>query len=310
MNNATATPRRQFTPEDLVRVFRAVSETGAACVLMGGQASNFWSRRFAQNDPGLAAIRNHYGFTSKDVDFQGDRNAATLLASALQAALKPVREREAFGNLLAGQFAIALDGDQLKVEVLRKVPGLTPAEVAGMTVIASIGGVNIPLLNPVAALMAKAWNVARIRKEGRHDAEQLLALVCATRVYFRELFEVAQTPADLRQALKLLERFLRFAELPIARAAAETCGVNWSWALPHRYLAADRRPAVVNLRTRRLPTWLARIRKLRRGVPATVEVIRILALLTEHAEAECVPQPAVERAERYLLPARKRRSAP
>lgn len=305
MNDVTETPRKQFTPEDLVRVFRALGESGAACVLMGGQASNFWSRRFAGQDPSLAAIRDHYGFTSKDVDFHGDRKAATLLATALQATLKPVSEREAFGNLLAGQFAIPVEGDLLKVEVLRKVPGLTPAEVVGMTVVAAIGGVHVPLLNPVAALMAKAWNVARIRKEGRHDAEQLLALVCATRVYFQELLEAASAPEELRHGLKLIERFLRFAELPIARAAAETCGVNWSWVLPHRYLAANPRLPIVRLRTHRLPRWLARIRAYRRGLPATVEVIKIVALLTESAEPECVPAPTVDRANRYAIARRK-----
>lgn len=310
MGQAAANERRLFAPEEFRAIFEVLQQHQIACVVMGGQASNFWARNYLRSEPTLAAMQEHFGFVSKDLDVHGTRNDAELLADKFGTRLKPVSEREAFGNLLAGQMVVLVAGEPVKIEVLRRIPGLSPTEARRLTTTVTISGEQVRVLNPVAALMAKAWNVARIRKEGRHDAEQLLALVCATRVYFRELFEAAKTPADLRQALKLCERFLCFAELPIARAAAATCGVNWSWVLPHRYLAADQRPVVINLRTRRLPTWLARIRKLRRGVPATVEVIRILALLTEQAEPECVPAPAVERAERYLPTTRKRRTAP
>lgn len=305
MGETAASERRLFAPEELGAIFQVLRVHEIACVLMGGQASNFWARTYLSVEPQLAAIQEHFGFVSKDLDVQGNRAAAELLADKLGTKLKPVSLREAFGNLLAGQLVVSVAGEPMKIEVLRRIPGLSEAEVNRLATTVSIAGAQVRVLNPVAALMAKAWNVAHIRKEGRHDAEQLLALVCASRAYFRELLAAAKTQDDLRHGLKLIERFLRFAELPTGRSAAEVCGVNWSWVLPHCYLAADRRSAVVRLRTHRLPRWLAHIRAYRRGLPATVEVIRIVALLTESAEPECVPAPTVERANRYAITRRK-----
>jgi len=291
---------RQFAPDELAAVFRAARDAGLSCTLLGGQASNFWARKLAEDDPMLLHLGRCFSLTSKDVDFCGSREEARRMAENLGAALLPVSLREAFGSLLAGKFIVQVNGHPLRVEFLRRIPGLTVAETASLASTEDIGGAPVRVLNPLAALFAKAWNVAHIPQAERHDAEQLLALVCAARVFLRQLLEQAgQDHARLRAALKLIERLLRFAELPAGRKAAAACGVNWAWVLPHARLAADTRPAVVRLRTRRLPGWLAGVARQRRGVPAQLAALKMLTLLTEHAEPPCVPAPAIARAARY-----------
>ena len=42
----TAENRKQFAPDDLAALFRALEQSGSACVLMGGQAVNYWALRY------------------------------------------------------------------------------------------------------------------------------------------------------------------------------------------------------------------------------------------------------------------------
>ena len=120
--------RKQFAPEDLGVLFRALDHSGSPCVLMGGQAANFWALRYAAVEPALREIERVFPFLSKDVDFQGDRAAAVALARALGSRADVPSFRRAFGNLMSGQFTLRLGEEQLKIEVLRKVPGLKDAE--------------------------------------------------------------------------------------------------------------------------------------------------------------------------------------
>jgi len=153
---------------------------------MGGQAANFWAMRYARVEPTLTEIGRIFPFVSKDVDFQGNRAAALALARELGSRADVPSFRRAFGNLMSGQFTLSLGEEQLKIEVLRKVPGLKGAELLRLATHEQSGGYRLRVLNPVGVLLAKTWNVVNISKEGRHDAEQLLAMVPCVRAFIRE----------------------------------------------------------------------------------------------------------------------------
>ena len=266
-------------------VFQVQERLGHPCVLMGGQSVFHWAKRFLAAEPALQELEQEAPFLSKDVDFQGDRSAAIAFARALDTRAEVPDFRHAFGNLMAGKFSIPVANAQLSVEVLRKVPGLTQRLVAQLATVEQFGAVTIRVLNPLGVVMAKAWNVVNIDKEGRHDFEQLLLAMLCLRAFFRSLFQYAeQEPSALRPALKLVETALRFTELPAGRRTAERCGVDWSQILPHTFIAASAQPAVVRLREKRLPGWLAHLARYRRAVPATETHRKLLAILARHAE--------------------------
>ena len=282
--------RKQFSLEELVFLFETLERLQSPCVLMGGQSACYWARRFLPVEPSLREMEQVSQFVSKDVDFQGSRQAAIDLARALHATPEVPGFRQAFGNLMAGKMTLGGGAERLSIEVLRKVPGLTENEVARLSGMEPFAHLFFRVLNPLAVLMAKAWNVVHITKEGRHDAEQLLALMPCVRAYLRGFLESGATDETvLRAGLNLVERALKFAELPLARKAAQRCGVDWTWLLPHRFIAASTVPQVVRLREQRLPHWLARISRYERMVPTSTVVLRLLAILATHAEPWCVP---------------------
>lgn len=284
--------RRQFALEELGPVFQAQERLGHACVLMGGQSACHWAKRFLASEPALQELEREAPLLSKDVDFQGDRDAVIAFARALGQHAEVPDFRHAFGNLMAGKFSVPIAGAALHVEVLRKVPGLTPNLVTQLATLEQAGPVTIRVLNPLGVVMAKAWNVVNITKEGRHDFEQLTSAVVCLRAFYRSLFlNTEHNQSALRPTLKLVEIALRFTELPAGRKTAEKCGVDWSQILPHNFIAASARPEVVRLREKRLPGWLAHIARYRRAVPASETHKKMLAILARHAEPLCIDSP-------------------
>ncbi len=287
--------RRQFAFEELLFLFRTLESADVPCVLMGGQAANFWALRYAATEPALREIEAVFPFVSKDVDFQGSRAAAIGFARALGSKAEVPDFRHAFGNLMAGKFSIGHEGSALSVEVLRKVPGLTSAELLRLTTVEVVGEHSVRTLNPLGVMLAKTWNVVNITKEGRHDAEQLLTMVPCVRAYIRQFLSPEQAnPHAIRAGLNLIKALLAFAELPQAAKAAARCGIDWSQALPHRLIGESTAPELVRFRKLRLPTWLARVAGYARAQPVEGTLSRLLGILARHAEPPCV---------RYALPA-------
>ena len=66
---------QQFTP-----VFDLRNAEGKPYVIIGGQAVNYWAETYLEKEPGLA---QWLPFTSKDIDFQGDRDDALRIAKIL-----------------------------------------------------------------------------------------------------------------------------------------------------------------------------------------------------------------------------------
>jgi len=303
MCDETQTP---FAIEELAILFRALHETESECVLIGGQAVNLWATRYAATEPSLREIQNLFPFVSKDADFQGDSADAIALSHALGSMAQIPTFRRAFGNLMAGQFTVKLGAHPLKIEVLRKVPGLTDAELLRLTTQERSVDYTVRVLNPVGVLLAKTWNVANITKGGRHDAEQLLITIPSVRAYIREFLVAGQTDARvLRAALNLIKVTLAFAETKSAAVATARCGIDWSQLLPHAHIAASAQPELVRLRDKRIPGWLARVGSYSRPALAEAALRRLLEILTQHAEPLCA-RPAARRASRLTHSALRR----
>lgn len=289
--------RRQFRFDEVASIFPALERLGHPCVLFGGQSVCLWALRFMPTEPALQEMQRLTPLVSKDVDFQGSRDSVIALARALGTKAEVPDARHAFGNLMAGKFSIGVGPDSLKVEVLRKVPGLSANEVQKLSLMDSRGSTTVKVLNPVAVMMAKAWNVANISQEGRRDSEQLLVTIVCVRAFLRSLLSAAgRERASVRLALKLVECALAFAESSTARKAADRCGVDWSQMLPHTFISATMQPELVRLREKRLPLWLARISRHKRSLPVNATVCRLLEIMAAHVEPLCArPAAALHR---------------
>lgn len=297
-----ADERRQFAFEELTFLLAGLERIGRPCVMMGGQAVCYWARRYLPFEPALQEMARISEFVSKDVDFQGGLEAALAFARTMDCKLQAPSFRDAFGNLMSGKFSLGVGGASLHVEVLRKVPGLSLNEVTKFASVEAFGNFTVRVLNPIALMKAKSWNVVNIHKEGRHDSEQLLALVVCVRAFIKMLLEFAGTDhGRLRGALNLIEQTLRFTELPAGRKTAEKCGLDWAQILPHAHIAASKQPEMIRLREKRLPDWLAHITAYKCAKQANETHRRMLEILAQHAEPLCV-QPAAARRSSRLTP--------
>ncbi|MBE7501675.1 MAG: hypothetical protein HS113_15495 [Verrucomicrobiales bacterium] len=167
---------------------------------------------------------------------------------------------------------------------LAPVPGLTIAEVEMLSLVDRVGGHEVRVLNPVALIISKAWNVANLDQTDRHDAEQLLVLVTVVRLFLGQLLGAAGADRSrLRGFLKLLERFMAFAERPTARRAARRCGVDWTQCLPLTNIASSPIPAVRRFREIRLPRWRAGLARPECLSPRPGTWRRLLELLAQDA---------------------------
>ena len=286
---AEANPK-QFALEELLPVFEAQKRLGHSCVLIGGQSVFHWALRYLPDEPVLQAMQRATSLLSKNIDFQGSREAGIAFARSLGCRAEVPHVRALFGNLMSAKFTLTVSGAPLSVEVLRRVPGLEPAKMKQPVVLDRLGHLTIRVLNPLGVVLAKAWNVVHIQTEGRCVVEQLLVVCACLRAFLRSLLAYAEShPQALRPALKLVETALRFAELPTGRKAAERSGLDWNWMLPHDLLGKTTVPELIRLRGKRLPQWACRIARYRRQVPQSPAALRLLAILTEHAEPVCAP---------------------
>jgi len=300
--------RRQFALEELTFLLAALERIGQPCVMMGGQAVCYWARRYLPEQPALQELARIKEFVSKDVDFQGGLDAARAFARTMGCKLQAPRFRDAFFNLMSGKFSLGVRDASLNIEVLRTVPGLSLNEVTKFASVEGFRDLTVRVLNPVALMKAKSWNVVNITKQGRHDVDQLLALVVCVRAFLKMLLQFSsEDRGRLRGALNLIEQALRFTELPAGRKTAEKCGVDWSQILPHAYIADSTQPELIRLREKRLPDWLAQIARYARAIPANEVQRRMLEILAQHAELWCAQPATIGRGLRITPHASRRR---
>jgi hypothetical protein len=70
----------RFSLQQFTAVFELRNAVGKPYVIIGGQAVNYWAETYLEKEPGLA---QWLPFTSKDIDFQGDRRDVLRIAKDL-----------------------------------------------------------------------------------------------------------------------------------------------------------------------------------------------------------------------------------
>jgi hypothetical protein len=249
----------RFSLQEFARVLDLRNAEGKPYVLIGGQAVGFWAESYLGQEPGLTVW---LPFTSKDIDFHGDRQDVLRIAKDLgvRAQLPDSREMTA----LAGVVPFEIGKLRTTVEVLRSFPGMPRAELQRWALTAMRGGKEIRVLDPVSLLHSKLLLALQVDQTARRDVEHLRIMLLSVRAFLREtLHGVEAGTLPPRGWLGAVERVLTLAESSRGKKAVQVLGVDWTQALPLIDIAATAYPAAKRFREKRLVQWQNKL-----GIPA------------------------------------------
>jgi hypothetical protein len=168
--------------------YRALFSGADAPTMVGGQAINLWAIVFLDR-----AVRNRAVHGSLDLDIVSGAKALSFLKTLPGWKFSPTPMKHFGVGITAKLQSVAPDGRQLLVEVLHGVAGLKTTDLRRISEV-EVGGVKYRLLDPIAMLKAKAYNVRKFKQDGdppRHDREHLALIARCLPEFLRELHEGA-----------------------------------------------------------------------------------------------------------------------
>jgi hypothetical protein len=183
-------------------------------VLVGGQALNFWADRYAGLD---ASLGRAAPFTSKDIDFVGDRAAVTLCAERLGGELRLPTIDDVTPSTGIVRFVDG-GGVEREIDFIDQPYGLRVEDVRRTALPVDFvddarraTGIRFKILHPVLSMESRIHNVMGLPGyDSPHALNQARAAVTCARHFLRELLDVLGADA-VRPVLKLNERIFRFA---------------------------------------------------------------------------------------------------
>lgn len=250
----------QFSLEEFGDVLAVRNAAGKPYVILGGQAVNYWATRYLSSEPDLAAWQP---FTSKDIDFRGDRGDVRRMAMALQRTplFPPTRMLTAF----AGAVPWAVGAEPTRIEFVRQVPGTTAREIETLAVEHAYLGKRARVIDPVSLLGCKLDLALTVNQSQRRDAEHAQILFLCVRAFLREgLRGVEAGELPVRGWLGVVERLLKLAESRSGSRASGKLAIHWPDILPHRDISACTGAQVVQFREKRLAVWTTKLGKRRK----------------------------------------------
>lgn len=189
-----------LTEEEVLRILDIVETFDP--VVIGGQAINLWVQRYRAQDDAFLGDRP---FTSKDLDFYRNREAAERLAEELGGRLLLPGANDVTPN--AALVVASLDGRPIEVDFMASVLGVDTSEIDRRQVMleaVSSGGdrpLRILLLHPLDCVRSRLANVNTL---GRHDDHSVSQATAALEVLVRFLDEMLGDPDRFRHVQSCL----------------------------------------------------------------------------------------------------------
>jgi hypothetical protein len=240
-----------FSLEQFDSVLNVRDANGRPFLLIGGQAVYFWASRYAAKEPSLFQFQP---FTSKDIDFQGTRADILRIAKHFGRTAKLPHKREM--TAFAGMVEIPIGNDTTKIEVIRRMPNVRPADAINLAIEREFFGKIVRVVDPVSLLYCKTYLALRVNQTNRRDSDHMRIMIICVRAFLREtLAGVNSGDLPARGWLGATERVLKLGETSLGRKAASKLKVDWQEALPQSDIASSHHRIVVQLRDKRLPQW-------------------------------------------------------
>ena len=179
----------QTYPHDYRALFSGGDEQRP--IIVGGQAINLWAITYLdRSDP--AAATSKYG--SYDLDVISSGNALAFLKKLPNWRFTATPMKHFGVGITARLQSVASDGRSLLVEVLHSVAGLEASDLRRISELTASDGTVYRLLDPIAMVKAKAYNVRKFKQDDnppRHDREHLELIAKCVPEYLREIHEAA-----------------------------------------------------------------------------------------------------------------------
>ena len=250
----------QFSLEQFGDVLAVRNAAGKPYVIIGGQAVNYWATRYLSSEPELAEWQP---FTSKDIDFRGDREDVRRMATALQQ--PPVFPPKRMLTAFVGAVPWSVGSKQTRIEFVRRVPGTTAHEIETLAVEYDYLGKQMRIIDPVSLLGCKLDLSLTVDQSQRRDVVHARIIFLCVRAFLREgLHGVEAGELPVRGWLGAVERLLKLAESRLGRRASEKLAIHWPDILPHREISAYTVGQVAQFRKKRLALWTTKLDKRRK----------------------------------------------
>jgi hypothetical protein len=202
-----------LTHDEALAIVRGIADAMHPVVLIGGQALNFWCERYSDEAAELHALRP---FTSKDIDFFGDRSAVQRAAKKLGAKLYLPSIDDHTPN--SGKIVITdQHGIEREIDFLSTVMGLEDRDIRDNA--APVPDVGLQVLNPILCLESRAHNIIGLPLyyDTPQGHRQMAASIVCARQFIREMAAQGE-PRHTRKAHTYAERVARFCATPVGVA--------------------------------------------------------------------------------------------
>jgi hypothetical protein len=214
-----------FPPEAFAEVFSAPELP----TVIGGQAVYHWAERFFDKAQELASFGP---FVSRDGDLWATRNTAIALRdrTGWQCQLFDEPRTHAVAILtkeIPGQ-------DPLRIEVLKDVHGLTPADLEFSTVVTTASGRQVRLLDPAVLLKGKISTLLHLGATQRpNDERHIRLLIPITSAFLNERTEAVRAGLTAEKPLLSAMRYaIQVGQSHQAQALAKEYNFDFHAVMP------------------------------------------------------------------------------
>jgi hypothetical protein len=206
---------------------------GEPAIVVGGHAASLWALHYAQKEP---AILNYAPYTSKDMDFVGDRTTAFTLAKMVnQPAEKAPRNEPTPVTYRIKRLFPDQTRQNSTLEVLDHLAGVTNHELheTAMTIYSKELDMRVRLPSPVTCLRSATRNLVRLQQEKRDDLKKVRILILCCRAYLKELLQSAEA-GKITEGMVAgpFETLCRWISKRTAQKAAGDHKIDWLEAFP------------------------------------------------------------------------------
>lgn len=206
---------------------------GEPAIVVGGHAASLWALHYCQKEP---AILNFAPYTSKDMDFVGDRTTAFTLARMVNQPAEKAPRNEPTPVIYRIKRLFA---DQTRqnstLEVLDHLAGVTNNELreTAITIYSKELDMRVRLPSPITCLKSATRNLVRLNQEKRDDLKKVRILILCCRAFLRELVQLAETSKITEgMAAGPFETLYRWIRKRTAQKAAADYKIDWLEAFP------------------------------------------------------------------------------
>ncbi|MBK1699292.1 hypothetical protein [Rhodovibrio salinarum] len=279
--NDSDEPLGPYDFPELLKAFDPLLDDHNAAIV-GGQALNVWATYFYDKAPGELAQFAPY--TSKDIDYYGNREAAEALANALQGDVHlPHPEDQTPHTAVA---IVNLNGHRREIDFLGVLAGVPQRIISGDLATVDLAwavdddaDVRVRLLHPLPILMSRAGNIIMLLRDDDRAVRQLQASIIVLREYLQERLDVAventesegQRTDAAREAVDVAKALLGWAahnsnargiyEQGLGDPLAPLDAVRSHHGWDPRFLEHELLPQLKGVRERRENRWAEAARK-------------------------------------------------